>query len=99
MHEIIFVFSSFSFDDVKHYLQRHLTEVEQSNIIEETDKTELYSLYINCLEVCMSSFSPTYFTAYSYSSLQLSFIFDDNDDGLVSGEAMFETAIFNLCIF
>uniref|UniRef100_A0A8C1YEU9 RING-type E3 ubiquitin transferase n=1 Tax=Cyprinus carpio TaxID=7962 RepID=A0A8C1YEU9_CYPCA len=41
----------YSFDDVKHYLQQHLTEVEQSNIIEETDKTELYSLYINCLEV------------------------------------------------
>ncbi|XP_073689267.1 E3 ubiquitin-protein ligase rnf213-alpha [Garra rufa] len=40
----------YSFDDVKHYLQQHLTEVEQSNIIEETDKTELYSLYINCLE-------------------------------------------------
>ncbi|XP_067280905.1 E3 ubiquitin-protein ligase rnf213-alpha isoform X2 [Pseudorasbora parva] len=43
----------YSFDDVKHYLQRHLTEVEQSNIIEETDKTELYSLYINCLEDSM----------------------------------------------
>ncbi|XP_016095221.1 E3 ubiquitin-protein ligase rnf213-alpha-like isoform X1 [Sinocyclocheilus grahami] len=43
----------YSFDDVKHYLQQHLTEVEQSNIIEETDKTELYSLYINCLEDSM----------------------------------------------
>ncbi|KTG00734.1 hypothetical protein cypCar_00028017, partial [Cyprinus carpio] len=43
----------YSFDDVKNYLQLHLTEVEQSNIIEETDKTELYSLYINCLEDSM----------------------------------------------
>ncbi|XP_043084874.1 E3 ubiquitin-protein ligase rnf213-alpha-like isoform X2 [Puntigrus tetrazona] len=43
----------YSFDDVKHYLQRHLTEVEQSNIIQETDKTELYSLYINSLEDSM----------------------------------------------
>ncbi|XP_056587886.1 E3 ubiquitin-protein ligase rnf213-alpha-like [Triplophysa dalaica] len=43
----------YSFDDVKHYLQQHLTEVEQSNIIEKTDKTELYSLYINCLEDSM----------------------------------------------
>ncbi|XP_026120794.1 E3 ubiquitin-protein ligase rnf213-alpha-like [Carassius auratus] len=43
----------YSFDDVKHYLQQHLTEVEQSNIIQETDKTELYSLYINTLEDSM----------------------------------------------
>ncbi|KAF4115229.1 hypothetical protein G5714_002718 [Onychostoma macrolepis] len=43
----------YSFDDVKHYLQQHLTEVEQSNVIQETDKTELYSLYINCLEDSM----------------------------------------------
>uniref|UniRef100_A0A8C7K856 Ring finger protein 213 n=1 Tax=Oncorhynchus kisutch TaxID=8019 RepID=A0A8C7K856_ONCKI len=39
------------FDDVKDYLQQHLTAVEQSNILEESDKNELYSLYINCLEV------------------------------------------------
>ena len=38
---------------MKHFLQQHLTEVEQSNILEETDKTELYSMYINCLEVWM----------------------------------------------
>ncbi|XP_067222276.1 E3 ubiquitin-protein ligase rnf213-alpha-like [Chanodichthys erythropterus] len=43
----------YSFDDVKNYLQQNLTEVEQSNIIEETNKTELYSLYINCLEDSM----------------------------------------------
>nr|XP_029501548.1 E3 ubiquitin-protein ligase rnf213-alpha-like [Oncorhynchus nerka] len=41
----------YSFDDVKDYLQQHLTAVEQSNILEESDKNELYSLYINCLEV------------------------------------------------
>ncbi|CAB1350132.1 unnamed protein product, partial [Coregonus sp. 'balchen'] len=43
----------YSFDDVKGYLQQHLTAVEQSNILEESDKTELYSLYINCLEDSM----------------------------------------------
>ncbi|XP_016115585.1 E3 ubiquitin-protein ligase rnf213-alpha-like, partial [Sinocyclocheilus grahami] len=49
----------YSFDDVKHYLQQHLTEVEQSNIIQETDKTELYSLYINSLEVCAQDDPPS----------------------------------------
>lgn len=49
----IYVFFS-SFDEVKVYLQQHLVAVEQSNILEETDKTELYCLYINCLEVCLA---------------------------------------------
>ncbi|KAL0993465.1 hypothetical protein UPYG_G00108340 [Umbra pygmaea] len=43
----------YSFDDVKGYLQHHLTAVEQNNILDEADKTELYSLYINCLEDSM----------------------------------------------
>ncbi|KAG7242861.1 hypothetical protein INR49_018116 [Caranx melampygus] len=43
----------YSFDEVKGYLQKHLTAVEQSNILENTDKTELYCLYINCLEDSM----------------------------------------------
>ncbi|XP_037333444.2 E3 ubiquitin-protein ligase rnf213-alpha isoform X2 [Pungitius pungitius] len=43
----------YSFDEVKNYLEQHLVAVEQSNILEETDKTELYSLYINCLEDSM----------------------------------------------
>ncbi|XP_010872579.2 E3 ubiquitin-protein ligase rnf213-alpha isoform X2 [Esox lucius] len=43
----------YSFDDVKGYLQQHLTAVEHSNILAEEDKTELYSLYINCLEDSM----------------------------------------------
>uniref|UniRef100_A0A8C7Y3G1 RING-type E3 ubiquitin transferase n=1 Tax=Oryzias sinensis TaxID=183150 RepID=A0A8C7Y3G1_9TELE len=43
----------YSFDDVKEYLQLHLLEVEQSNLLEESDKTELYCLYINCLEDSM----------------------------------------------
>ncbi|KAM4598338.1 E3 ubiquitin-protein ligase rnf213-alpha-like [Polymixia lowei] len=43
----------YSFNEVKGYLQQHLTVVERSNILEETDKTELYSLYINCLEDSM----------------------------------------------
>ncbi|XP_054463285.1 E3 ubiquitin-protein ligase rnf213-alpha [Anoplopoma fimbria] len=43
----------YSFNEVKDYLQQHLVAVEQSKILEETDKTELYSLYINCLEDSM----------------------------------------------
>ncbi|KAK2833428.1 hypothetical protein Q5P01_017317 [Channa striata] len=43
----------YSFEEVKHYLQEHLMRVEQSNILEESDKTELYCLYINCLEDSM----------------------------------------------
>ncbi|XP_035510465.1 E3 ubiquitin-protein ligase rnf213-alpha [Morone saxatilis] len=43
----------YSFDEVKGYLQQHLVAVEQSNILEVTDKTELYLLYINCLEDSM----------------------------------------------
>ncbi|KAK5599708.1 hypothetical protein CRENBAI_016743 [Crenichthys baileyi] len=43
----------YSFDEVKGYLQQHLVAVEQSNLLEETDKTELYCLYINCLEDSM----------------------------------------------
>ncbi|XP_040919421.1 E3 ubiquitin-protein ligase rnf213-alpha isoform X2 [Toxotes jaculatrix] len=43
----------YSFDKVKGYLQSHLEAVEQSNILEHTDKTELYCLYINCLEDSM----------------------------------------------
>uniref|UniRef100_A0A3B3YP08 RING-type E3 ubiquitin transferase n=1 Tax=Poecilia mexicana TaxID=48701 RepID=A0A3B3YP08_9TELE len=43
----------FSFDEVKEYLQQHLVAVEQSNMLDETDKTELYCMYINCLEDSM----------------------------------------------
>ncbi|XP_071329691.1 E3 ubiquitin-protein ligase rnf213-alpha [Trachinotus anak] len=43
----------YSFDEVKGYLEQHLMAVEQSNILEKTDKTELYCLYINCLEDSM----------------------------------------------
>ncbi|XP_041861895.1 E3 ubiquitin-protein ligase rnf213-alpha-like [Melanotaenia boesemani] len=40
----------FSFDEVKEYLQQHLTVVENSKVVDEEDKAELYALYINCLE-------------------------------------------------
>ncbi|XP_028841461.1 LOW QUALITY PROTEIN: E3 ubiquitin-protein ligase rnf213-alpha-like [Denticeps clupeoides] len=43
----------YSFDIVKDYLQLHLSAVERSQILEESDKSELYSLYINCLEDSM----------------------------------------------
>uniref|UniRef100_A0A3B5M1E9 RING-type E3 ubiquitin transferase n=1 Tax=Xiphophorus couchianus TaxID=32473 RepID=A0A3B5M1E9_9TELE len=42
-----------SFDEVKEYLHQHLVAVEQSNMLDETDKTELYCMYINCLEDSM----------------------------------------------
>lgn len=42
-----------SFDEVQEYLELHLSHIEQSDILEKTDKTELYLLYINCLEVHM----------------------------------------------
>ncbi|XP_043106269.1 E3 ubiquitin-protein ligase rnf213-alpha-like isoform X2 [Puntigrus tetrazona] len=61
----------YSFDDVKHYLQQHLTEVEQSNIIEETDKTELYSLYINCLEDSMYDRTQWHSVAEQQTCLQV----------------------------
>ncbi|XP_036840034.1 E3 ubiquitin-protein ligase rnf213-alpha-like isoform X4 [Oncorhynchus mykiss] len=40
----------YSFDEVKEYLQQHLTSIEESNIVDAEDKKELYALYINCLE-------------------------------------------------
>ncbi|XP_035253685.1 E3 ubiquitin-protein ligase rnf213-alpha-like isoform X3 [Anguilla anguilla] len=43
----------YSFAEVKDYLQQHLSDVEQSNILDEGDKSELYSLYINCLQDSM----------------------------------------------
>ncbi|XP_072224665.1 E3 ubiquitin-protein ligase rnf213-alpha [Leuresthes tenuis] len=43
----------YSFENVKEYLQQHLTAVEQSNLLDETDKSELSCLYINCLEDSM----------------------------------------------
>uniref|UniRef100_A0A3B4X7H2 RING-type E3 ubiquitin transferase n=1 Tax=Seriola lalandi dorsalis TaxID=1841481 RepID=A0A3B4X7H2_SERLL len=43
----------FSFDDVKEYLQQHLSSVEESRFVDEGDEAELYALYINCLEDSM----------------------------------------------
>ncbi|XP_047442557.1 E3 ubiquitin-protein ligase rnf213-alpha isoform X2 [Mugil cephalus] len=40
----------FRFDEVKEFLQQHLSSVENSPIVDEADKAELYALYINCLE-------------------------------------------------
>ncbi|XP_043986389.1 E3 ubiquitin-protein ligase rnf213-alpha-like [Gambusia affinis] len=43
----------FSFDEVQEYLQQHLSTVEDSRFVDEDDKSELYALYINCLEDAM----------------------------------------------
>uniref|UniRef100_A0A8D0HB33 Ring finger protein 213 n=1 Tax=Sphenodon punctatus TaxID=8508 RepID=A0A8D0HB33_SPHPU len=41
----------YSFRDVKGYMQKYLSQVEQSQFVEKDDKTELYMLFVNCLEV------------------------------------------------
>uniref|UniRef100_A0A3P8VZZ7 RING-type E3 ubiquitin transferase n=1 Tax=Cynoglossus semilaevis TaxID=244447 RepID=A0A3P8VZZ7_CYNSE len=43
----------YSFEKVKDYLQVHLKALEKSQILEGTNKIELYCLYINCLEDSM----------------------------------------------
>ncbi|XP_072522974.1 E3 ubiquitin-protein ligase rnf213-alpha-like isoform X2 [Salminus brasiliensis] len=43
----------YSFDEVKEYLEQHLQNILQSKILDGTDKTELYTLYINCFEDAM----------------------------------------------
>uniref|UniRef100_A0A5F8GPQ3 Ring finger protein 213 n=1 Tax=Monodelphis domestica TaxID=13616 RepID=A0A5F8GPQ3_MONDO len=40
----------YSFHDVKEYIQDYLSQLEQKPFLDE-DKTELYTLFINCLEV------------------------------------------------
>ncbi|XP_058262166.1 E3 ubiquitin-protein ligase rnf213-alpha-like isoform X3 [Hemibagrus wyckioides] len=40
----------YSFDEVKEYLEQHLANILQSKILDGSDKTELYALYINCFE-------------------------------------------------
>ncbi|XP_062875116.1 E3 ubiquitin-protein ligase rnf213-alpha [Trichomycterus rosablanca] len=60
----------YSFEDVKGYLQKHLTAVEQSNILEKMDKIELYCLYINCLEDSMFERTQWHSVAEQQSCLQ-----------------------------
>ncbi|MGH0136482.1 UNVERIFIED_CONTAM: hypothetical protein FKN15_010117 [Acipenser sinensis] len=43
----------YSFEKVKKYLQKHLSSVERSVLLGDEDKTELYALFINCLEDSM----------------------------------------------
>ncbi|KAI4872372.1 hypothetical protein NFI96_033639 [Prochilodus magdalenae] len=43
----------YSFDEVKEYLQQHLENILHSKILDGADKTELYTLYINCFEDAM----------------------------------------------
>uniref|UniRef100_A0A452ISC9 RING-type E3 ubiquitin transferase n=1 Tax=Gopherus agassizii TaxID=38772 RepID=A0A452ISC9_9SAUR len=43
----------YSFSDVKAYLQDYLAQVEQCQILDKDDKTELYTLFVNCLEDSM----------------------------------------------
>lgn len=38
---------------MKDYLQEYLSQVEESQILETEDKTELYILFVNCLEVIL----------------------------------------------
>ncbi|XP_076856258.1 E3 ubiquitin-protein ligase rnf213-alpha-like isoform X2 [Brachyhypopomus gauderio] len=43
----------YSFDEVKEYLEQHLMDVLRSKILDDADKSELYTLYINCFEDSM----------------------------------------------
>uniref|UniRef100_A0A8C0H5B1 RING-type E3 ubiquitin transferase n=1 Tax=Chelonoidis abingdonii TaxID=106734 RepID=A0A8C0H5B1_CHEAB len=43
----------YSFSDVKAYLQDYLVQVELCQILDKDDKTELYTLFVNCLEDSM----------------------------------------------
>ncbi|KAM6245288.1 E3 ubiquitin-protein ligase RNF213 [Porphyrio hochstetteri] len=43
----------YSFNEVKNDVQHYLTQVEHNELLEETDKTELYLLFVNCLEDSM----------------------------------------------
>uniref|UniRef100_A0A3B4U3I8 RZ-type domain-containing protein n=1 Tax=Seriola dumerili TaxID=41447 RepID=A0A3B4U3I8_SERDU len=77
----------FSFDDVKEYLQQHLSSVEESRFVDEGDEAELYALYINCLEV-KTSFEQRYNCNPSYSSYISVFLLlylhswcEQNEDG------------------
>uniref|UniRef100_A0AAV2KEC8 Ring finger protein 213 n=1 Tax=Knipowitschia caucasica TaxID=637954 RepID=A0AAV2KEC8_KNICA len=43
----------YSFDKIEKYLKHYLHAVEESNLLDDAEKTELYSLYINCFEDSM----------------------------------------------
>ncbi|XP_074900257.1 E3 ubiquitin-protein ligase RNF213 isoform X2 [Buteo buteo] len=43
----------YSFNEVKNDVQRYLSQVEHSQILEKNDKKELYLLFVNCLEDSM----------------------------------------------
>lgn len=58
----------FSFDEVREYLEQHLKTILQSRILDGTDKTELYALYINCFEVRTLHFKIFRFDAYFHTT-------------------------------
>uniref|UniRef100_A0ABM5FN25 E3 ubiquitin-protein ligase RNF213 isoform X1 n=1 Tax=Pogona vitticeps TaxID=103695 RepID=A0ABM5FN25_9SAUR len=43
----------YSFDHVKGYLQKYLSQVEKTCLLEKEDKIELYTLFVNCFEDSM----------------------------------------------
>ncbi|XP_042303497.1 LOW QUALITY PROTEIN: E3 ubiquitin-protein ligase RNF213, partial [Sceloporus undulatus] len=43
----------YSFDNVKNYVQKYLSQVEASCILDKEDKRELYTLFVNCFEDSM----------------------------------------------
>ncbi|XP_067914752.1 E3 ubiquitin-protein ligase rnf213-alpha [Heterodontus francisci] len=40
----------YSFDDIKDHLQQYLSAVQKTNILDQEDQTELYALFLSCLE-------------------------------------------------
>ncbi|KAM4663579.1 E3 ubiquitin-protein ligase RNF213-like [Discoglossus pictus] len=43
----------YSFDDIKKYVQKYLSAVQESNILSKEDTSEVYLLFVNCLEDSM----------------------------------------------
>ncbi|XP_058845819.1 E3 ubiquitin-protein ligase rnf213-alpha-like isoform X2 [Acipenser ruthenus] len=60
----------YSFEKVKKYLQKHLSSVERSVLLGDEDKTELYALFINCLEDSMYENAQCFTVAEQQSLLE-----------------------------
>ncbi|CAB1315530.1 unnamed protein product [Coregonus sp. 'balchen'] len=90
----------YSFDEVKEYLQQHLTSIEESNIVEAEDKNELYALYINCLEDSLLDRMPQEYTCLKEETEFLHHFLDSVTDSAetVTIEYLQQIARVRLCL-
>uniref|UniRef100_A0A674AMJ9 RING-type E3 ubiquitin transferase n=1 Tax=Salmo trutta TaxID=8032 RepID=A0A674AMJ9_SALTR len=90
----------YSFDEVKEYLQQHLTSIEESNIVEAEDKNELYALYINCLEDSLLERMPQEYTCLQEETEFLHHFLDSVTDSAetVTIEYLQQIARVRLCL-